>query len=71
VDYQTGSQDCEYNYQLYGFCTGLTGTTTSSQVTNECIEQYGMTICDECLLNGQCKFNVYDALGIRTSIREK
>lgn len=31
----------------------------------------GMTIGPKCLLNGQCKFNIYDALGIRTSVRNE
>jgi len=30
-----------------------------------------MTIGPKCLLNGQCKFNIYDALGIRTSVRNE
>jgi len=35
----------------------------------EDVTMMGMTIGTKCLLNGQCKFNIYDALGIRTSIR--
>jgi hypothetical protein len=30
-----------------------------------------MTINKDCLLNGQCKFNIYDTLGIRKSVRDQ
>ena len=43
-------------------------TTTASSVSDVPL---GMTINEECLLNGQCKFNVYDALGIRQSVRNE
>lgn len=31
----------------------------------------GMTINEDCLTNGQCKFNIYDTLGIRKSVRSE
>lgn len=43
-------------------CKADTWSTTSSSVN-------GITINEECLTNGQCKFNIYDTLGIRKSIR--
>jgi hypothetical protein len=48
-----------------GNATGTTQTTTPAGSVN------GITINEECLTNGQCKFNIYDTLGIRKSVREK
>lgn len=31
----------------------------------------GMTINKDCLINGQCKFNIYDTLWIRDSVRDE
>lgn len=48
-------------------CTCVaTPTTLPDDVTVNWI-----TIGTKCLLNGQCKFNVYDALGIRKSVRSE
>jgi hypothetical protein len=50
-------------------------TTTNTEATPTTTElpkdttTMGITIGPKCLLNGQCKFNIYDALGIRTSVR--
>ncbi len=56
-------------------CLPLNDTTTNqtSNIPNnpnvECNTVNGITICEDCLTNGQCKFNIYDTLGIRTSVR--
>lgn len=47
--------------------TDTTNTTTTSKPEDNKV--MWMTIWTTCLLNWQCKFNVYDALGIRKSIR--
>lgn len=55
----------------YGQCiaNNTTPTTTADPWTDQTIN--GITIGRKCLLNGQCKFNIYDALGIRESVRTK
>jgi hypothetical protein len=40
--------------------TGTTWSTSSPCYTNNWI-----TVCPDCLLNGQCKLNIYNTLGIR------
>lgn len=45
-------------------------TTTTPWLPEDSTVQW-MTIGPKCLLNGQCKFNIYDALGIRTSVRNE
>ena len=54
------SQKCE--------CNSATGGTTDLPEDQNIM---WMTIGPKCLLNGQCKFNIYDALGIRTSVRNE
>lgn len=45
-----------------------TSPTTDTTLPKDATVNW-ITIWQECLLNWQCKFNVYDALGIRQSIR--
>jgi hypothetical protein len=45
------------------------GTTQPEQPTTSPVN--GITINPDCLLNGQCKYNIYDTLGIRTSIKNE
>ena len=49
-------------------CTQITTTSNTNTTTEQSIN--GITINDKCLLNGQCKFNIYDTLGIRKSVRD-
>lgn len=51
-------------------CCWKTATTTTPWLPED-QNIMGMTIWPKCLLNGQCKFNIYDALGIRTSVRNE
>jgi hypothetical protein len=47
-----------------------TSTTTTSSTTQEPTNSpvNGITINEDCLLNGQCKYNIYETLGIRKSV---
>lgn len=51
--------------------TGSTTSTigTTSATTSPAGSVNGITINEACLTNGQCKFNIYDTLGIRKSVR--
>ncbi len=46
-----------------------TETTNNTNNTGTCETVMGITCCGDQLINGQCKFNVYDTLGIRKSVR--
>lgn len=41
----------------------------ANQTTTPAGSVNGITINQACLTNGQCKFNIYDTLGIRKSVR--
>ncbi|MCX6822720.1 MAG: hypothetical protein NTX91_01830 [candidate division SR1 bacterium] len=71
------SADFECNTTM-GICmpkaptnTGSTTSTigTTSATTSPAGSVNGITINEACLTNGQCKFNIYDTLGIRKSVR--
>ena len=49
--------------------TPTTPTTTTTTTTTPASSVNWITINEACLTNGQCKFNIYDTLGIRKSVR--
>lgn len=44
---------------------------TNTTDTNEANSVMGITCSSDQLINGQCKLNIYDTLGIRKSVRDK
>jgi len=69
VDIQDCSQACTDGQQCNCTPTGCTCATPTAWWLADDTTVMGMTIGQKCLLNGQCKFNIYDALGIRKSVR--
>lgn len=49
------------------YCSKKTTTNT----TSPCTPVMGITCCKEELINGQCKLNIYDTLGIRKTVRDE
>ncbi|MDD3262302.1 MAG: hypothetical protein PHR61_00480 [Candidatus Absconditabacteria bacterium] len=55
--------------KIFGLLILIIGLFNSiSFAQNE--QPMGITMDQDCLLNGQCKFNIYQFLGIRTSIAD-
>ncbi len=46
-----------------------TNSTTTSTTSTTCTKVMGIECCEDQLVNGQCKLNIYDTLGIRKSVR--
>ena len=76
IDQTNGT--CPTGYTADGFSNGTTtfnccnptpsqtGTPSSTTASSNSVN--GITINESCLTNGQCKFNIYEALGIRKSV---
>lgn len=57
--------------QIADGCCGPIATETATPAPTKCTPVMGITCCEEELINGQCKLNIYDTLGIRQSVRDK
>ena len=68
MDYQEWDDFCAYEENIYDLCTTPTETEEDTTTSTSFM---GIECSETQLLNGQCKLNVYDTLGIRKTVRDE